>query len=741
MADRRVSVKIDADPSAFVRGTTEAGLAAKAFSKELESADKHMNGLVQAGFALAPAMVPLGAAAIPAVAGLTAELGAATAAVGVAALAFHGIGDALDAVNKYHLDPTEKNLEAMHAALQDLGPAGAEFVRFLDGLRPKLEELQALARDGMFPGLEDGIRSLLGIMPELETLVSGLATEMGKLASEAGKDLAGPQWRAFFDYIDREAAPTLSALGHTLGNVTAGLASMIVAFGPLSSDFTTGMERMSAAFRDWSANVSSTAGFHDFVDYVRKSGPLAMHALESIANALVSVVEAAAPVGQATLPVISALADVLASIAKSPAGPALLGTAAAVAVLAKAATGVNKLSSALDKVSAKALTTEGELTTLGKGFTVAATLGSIVAVTNSLDHLFNMRLDGSNLDRSLTALADGRVTGAILSQFGSDLSDFGEQAYRATDGLYSLQRASAHLPVIGNMLSGPAGDAVANMKELDQALAALVEGGQTQQAAAAFDRFTKAANAQGVSTAKLKALFPEYATAVANADVASGRAAGTTDRFAASTRRFTAVTDANSQALLDNIDAMRKQRSAALAGLNAEIGYQQSLDDARAALAQNGKTLDITTQKGRDNKTALLGVAAAWNQESDAAKNAPGAHRAAIKSFADLATQMGMDHDKAVALAKRIIEMPSKKVNITADASQALRTIAEVNYAHIQDKSFTITTFYDAIHRDRNMATFAPPPGSHPPKRSAAGSTVAPDAPPATAYLSGRTAA
>ncbi len=494
---------------------------------------------------------------------------------------------------------------------------------------------------------------------------------------------------------------------------------MVTAFGPLSSDFATGMERMSAAFRDWSANISSTAGFHDFVEYVRKSGPLAMQALESVANALVSVVEAAAPVGQATLPVISALADVLASIAKSPAGPALLGTAAAMVAIMKASKGLSMISSGLDKIAAKTITANAELSTLGKGLTVAATLGSIVAVTDALDHLFNMRLDGSNLDRSLTALADGRVTGAILSQFGADLSSFGKQAYEATSSMFALQRASANLPVVGKMLSGPAGDAAANMKQLDEALAALVEGGQASQAEAAFKRLAASAKDQGVSTKALKELFPEYGTALANAADqakrsagASDGAAGATDRFAGATRRFTAETDRNSQALLDNVDAMRKQRSAALAGLNAEIGYQQSLDDARAALAKNGKTLDITTQKGRDNKSALLAVAAAWNQESDAAKNAPGAHRAAIKSFVDLGVKMGMDEDKARALAKRILEMPSKKVNVTADATQALRTIAQVNYAHIADKSFRITTYYDAIRRDFNTANFAPPPGS-----------------------------
>src|SRR3546814_7842830 len=88
-------------------------------------------------------------------------------------------------------------------------------------------------------------------------------------------------------------------------------------------------------------------------------------------------------------------------------------------------------------------------------------------------------------------------------------------------------------------------------------------------------------------------------------------------------------------------DAMREQRSEAIRAANAEIGYQAALDDARKSIKENGKTLDITTEKGRANKTALLDVAAAWNEQSAAAKNAPVAHKAAIRSYVD---QIGREH-------------------------------------------------------------------------------------------------
>src|SRR5690348_14149277 len=149
MVERRVAVEIDAKVSPFVRGLSEAAAAAKGFSSELQSADGRMANLVQTGLALAPALVPLGAAAVPAVAGLSQQLGLAAAAAGVAALAFNGIGTALDAVNKYQLDPTAAHLKAMNIALEQVGPAGAQFVQFLQQMRPELSSLQDVAREGM----------------------------------------------------------------------------------------------------------------------------------------------------------------------------------------------------------------------------------------------------------------------------------------------------------------------------------------------------------------------------------------------------------------------------------------------------------------------------------------------------------------------------------------------------------------------------------------------------------------
>ena len=258
MADRRVSVRVDADVSPFVRSLGTAAASAKAFASQLESADSRMGNLVQTGLALAPALVPIGATAVPAIAGLATQLGAATAGVGVLALAFSGIGDSLKAVNEYAIDPTTANFEKMNEELANIGPAGRDFVMYLQELRPELQRLQDVAQEGLLPGAQEGIEELMTRLPMVERIVGQVADALGGLMADAGASLAGPQWREFFEFVERTAAPMLTEMAQTLGNFITGMANMMVAFEPLSRQFSAGFLQMSRDFEAWSDGLADS---------------------------------------------------------------------------------------------------------------------------------------------------------------------------------------------------------------------------------------------------------------------------------------------------------------------------------------------------------------------------------------------------------------------------------------------------------------------------------------------------
>jgi hypothetical protein len=67
-----------------------------------------------------------------------AGIGAAAGGLGVAVLALQGFDKAIKALSTYELDPTIENLQKLRIEEEKLGPAGAEFLHFLDQLQPQL---------------------------------------------------------------------------------------------------------------------------------------------------------------------------------------------------------------------------------------------------------------------------------------------------------------------------------------------------------------------------------------------------------------------------------------------------------------------------------------------------------------------------------------------------------------------------------------------------------------------------
>lgn len=220
-----------------------------------------------------------------------------------------------------------------------LSPAGRDFVRFLFSLRPKLEELQRIAQEGMFPGVEAGIRDLLTLFPILERLVDGSSRSLGNLAEEAGEALTSPFWRDFFNWVADEAGPTLDKFGRIAGNTATGFAGLAMASDELADGFTDDLLRMSQRFAEWGKQLEESDEFRRFVEYVQRVSPKVWKTVGAIADALLALAEAAAPVGEFTLPIIRGLARAFAAVMRSPAGPVIVGAAAALATMNRAVRG------------------------------------------------------------------------------------------------------------------------------------------------------------------------------------------------------------------------------------------------------------------------------------------------------------------------------------------------------------------------------------------------------------------
>lgn len=152
-----------------------------------------------------------------------------------------------------------------------------------------------------------------------------------------------------------------------------------------------------------------------------------------------------------------------------------------------------------------------------------------------------------------------------------------------------------------------------------------------------------------------------------------------TELTAAASRKAASAFQAETASLNDIISAMHLASGVALDLAGAQISFQAAIDDATKGIKDNGKTLDINTEKGRQNKSALLDVAKAANAQVDAMLKsgksnevATAATVSARAEFVRIAVQMGDNRAHAIAYAKSLIDIPPKATtNVTNNATVA----------------------------------------------------------------------
>jgi hypothetical protein len=360
----KTSTSTDRLSTSAVRGT-----------RSIDQFSGRLGILLKIGASLGPALIPIGAVAIPAVAGLANQLGLAAVAAGTAVLAFQGIGTALQAVNKAGIEPTAANLQAARDAMAALSPAGRDLINQLQEMKPLFEGLRNTAAEGLFPGVIRGFESLEELAPRVNSLIAEVAETMGRIFARGANSLASDRWADFFEMLESEARPTLKALATTIGDFAHGMSELWEAFAPLNANFGQWLASVADGFDKWATGLSATEGFADFLAYIDQMGPKVGEALGAIANALLQIVQATAPIAGPVLDALTGLANAIAAIADSDLGTPIIAAVAAMSALSLASNlataSVTRLQASLSYVAANPITIA--LAGIAAGATNAAT--------------------------------------------------------------------------------------------------------------------------------------------------------------------------------------------------------------------------------------------------------------------------------------------------------------------------------------------------------------------------------
>ena len=303
---------------------------------------------------------------------------------------------------------------------------------------------------------------------------------------------------------------------------------------------------------------------------------------------------------------------------------------------------------------------------------------------------------------------------AIIDGAGAT-SHFGDLLDTATGKMSTFDTWANRLVVPTRLFGGAMDASRESLSAYDSALADLVSSGNAELAA----RFLADA---GVNAGEAASKLPLYAEALKRVDNDSKLATTSQEGMARATAQTT-------QEAEKAADAIRKQASAALelvaaqlSASNSAIAYQQSsasvadiIANIQQGTAGYAATLDLTTEAGRRNQSALNDLAASALRVAEdnlkageatdsvkasmegarqgfiAAAVAMGTSEARAQQMAD---QFGLTSGTVDTLAQKVTGLPAaKNINITASTSQAIAALegVQAKLYSIRDRNVTLT--------------------------------------------------
>lgn len=375
---------------------------------------------------------------------------------------------------------------------------------------------------------------------------------------------------------------------------------------------------------------------------------------------------------------------------------------------------VAEFNSALEVMGPRAQKAGRAAVALSKG---VGLLAGLAAAAQILDNL------GSAGDKAAAGLE--ATTSAILANdlsrvfegLGPDVNNAMEALKLLTgDDMNSqMERFGSSINILG--LSDQVRDARDAFEVTGEALAGLVNSGDADRAAELFEEMAAGADLQGVSTEQLLDLMPAYGEALAGVSNEQQLAAETGEETTSAVEALGGAAASSSEEMEALADAIRGFGSVTLDARAAERDLEAAVDDATAAFAENGATLDISSEAGRANQAALDEIASSAAKAAGATWEHTGSEDALNASLATsrerliaAAVQFGMSEDAASDYADQVLATPKQvmtavKVTGITSAERDLAWIARQRTAYVRIQATNSMSVANAIRNNAGAMT------------------------------------
>lgn len=468
-----------------------------------------------------------------------------------------------------------------------------------------------------------------------------------------------------------------------------------------------------------------------------------------------NIKDAGIDAGASLLPIIAGLAEGIADLVgwftdlPAPVQTALTVLASLVGVGALVAGAFMKIApkvletvTGLRDLISEAPKSVGAMSNMEKGALGIAAAYAAIAASASLAsdarRSFDKQVDSSEIVNALDGIAgksdtafealDRVFNGSVVTGGGSGpggaptaVNDLAS----AMDRLFNTTGFDNFNDFLGTWLPGvESGSEVVreNMREMDAALTELSGDGKFDDAAAGFKRVMEAATERGADFEDVLDMFPQYRDAAYEALTANGETQVSQERLieamlnglpageaaAEGTDKAKTAYENAAKAAKEAADAVDEWYdslvNAGMVQLNereALRALEESFAKADEIITKNGKTLDETTEKGRENGRALDGIAEATYRTMEAQREngastseLANTMEAGREQFIKNAIAAGMNADEAKRLADELNLVPgSVYVQFNSNADSLAGKLTEIHelVQSTPDGSITIT--------------------------------------------------
>ena len=513
------------------------------------------------------------------------------------------------------------------AAMKQATGVGQEYSAGLKELKGDLTSLGSTAAIGFLAGFQEAVAQVNGALPNLNSQIAFFSQQLG-----------------------------------TAGNTAlTGAINALHVLNPLFIQSTRYAQSLADGFASWTSN----GGLQKFADYAQSTFPLVTRTLGDLVSGVVQLVEALAPVGLVLLNIIDVIGQFVGWLGSF--GPAL-GVVAGAAAAAFAAFKLwEAVGPILSTVTTAAEAAAGGVTALGVAMDAASgPIGWVIAGVTALTAAVGISVVATQQNSEATSnytsalqQSNGALDENIRKTVAKQLSD---QGVLETAKQYHIELSRLTDAILGN-----ATDQQYVNDQIQKYGTHLVEvhgyqGQVTNSYTTLTDKARSLSDAVNGQTSSLKdsvEAYKDQKSAAQESGDSMGTLTGQQQKFAAAQKL---VTD-DTNKLADALSALGQVNRDAD---QANIQYQQNLDDANQSIKENGRTLDETTEKGRANASALddiassgLALIAAQAKQGASEQTLEGQMGVTRQAFIDTATQMGATKDQASKLADQYGLIPS----------------------------------------------------------------------------------